>query len=171
MTSRPRTGRPGSGRRAVCGGLLLALLLAGCAAPRSAPVAGIASWNGRMALNVQSEPPQAYSAGFDLQGSAQSGELLLATPLGTTLATLQWAPGRAVLIQGDQTTERTSLEALSADLGGTALPVAALFAWLEGRPVKVMGWEADLSRHNEGRITARRSDPLPAAELRLVFQP
>lgn len=150
---------------------MLALLLSGCAAPRSTPLAGVASWNGRMALNVQSDPPQSYSAGFDLRGSEQSGELLLTTPLGTTLATLQWSPGRAVLVQGNQTTERTSLDALSAELGGTALPVAALFAWLEGQPIKVDGWEADLGRHGEGRITARRTDPLPAAELRLVFQP
>lgn len=171
MTPRTRFGRPVSGRRAVCGGLLLALVLTGCAAPRSAAVVGLASWNGRLALNVQSEPPQTYSAGFDLRGSVQNGELLLATPLGTTLATLQWVPGRAVLVQGGRTTERPSLEALSTDLGGTSLPVAALFAWLEGRPVKADGWEADLSRHNEGRITARRSDPLPAAELRLVFAP
>ena len=171
MMARPHSGRPCPGRRLVCASLLLALWLSGCAAPRSAPVAGVASWNGRMALNVQSEPPQTYSAGFDLRGSAQIGELLLATPLGTTLATLQWAPGRAVLTQGDKTTERTSLDALSTDLGGTALPVAALFAWLEGRAVTVDGWEADLGRHSEGRITARRTHPLPAAELRLIFQP
>lgn len=151
--------------------MLLALLLAGCAAPRSAPVAGTQSWNGRLALSVQSEPPQTYSAGFDLRGSPLSGELLLATPLGTTLATVEWAPGRAVLTQGNKTTERTSLEALGTDLGGTALPVTALFAWLQGQAVAGNGWEANLDRHSEGRITARRTHPLPAAELRLIFQP
>ncbi len=61
--------------------------------------------------------------------------------------------------------------ALSTDLGGTVVPVAALFAWLKGEPTEVDGWQADLSRHSEGRITARRPKPLPAAELRLVFEP
>ena len=173
MTPLPLPGRPQQGRRAACGGLLLALTLTlvGCAAQRSTPEVGIASWNGRLALNVQSEPPEAYSAGFDLRGSPESGELLLATPLGTTLATLQWSPGRAILIQGDRTTERPSLPALSAALGGTELPVAALFGWLQGQPVEVQGWTVDLSRHSEGRITARRATPLPTAELRLVFEP
>jgi outer membrane lipoprotein LolB len=35
----------------------------------------------------------------------------------------------------------------------------------------VPGWQADLTRQAEGRITARRSAPLPTAELRVVFQP
>ena len=173
MTPLPLPGRPGHGRRVACGGLLLALTLAlaSCAAPRSLPVAGIANWNGRLALNVQSEPPEAYSAGFDLRGSPESGELLLATPLGTTLATLQWTPARAILTQGGRTTERPSLQALSAALGGTELPVTALFAWLQGQPLEAQGWTVDLSRHSEGRITARRAMPLPTAELRLVFEP
>ena len=179
MMNRACAERQSTGRRAAYFGLslsqffglLLTLLVAGCAAPHRAPVDGLAAWNGRLALKVQSDPPQSYSAGFDLRGSAQSGELLLATPLGPTLATLQWTPERAVLIQGSQTTQRSSLDELSAELGGTALPVSALFAWLEGRAVAANGWEADLSGHGEGRITARRTRPLPKAELRLIFQP
>ncbi|MEX1167773.1 MAG: lipoprotein insertase outer membrane protein LolB [Hydrogenophaga sp.] len=132
---------------------------------------GLTSWNGRLALSVDSDPPQSYSAGFDLQGSPQEGQLLLATPLGTTLATIAWAPGRAEMSQGSTKTHRSSLEELTADLGGAAVPVAALFAWLRGLPAIADGWEADLSRQAEGRITAKRAHPLPAAELRLVFEP
>jgi outer membrane lipoprotein LolB len=146
-------------------------LMAGCAAPKVATAPGVASWNGRLALSVDSDPPQSYSAGFDLHGSARTGEMLLASPLGTTLATIHWAPGMAKIVQGNVTTQRTSLDELTTDLGGTVLPVAALFAWLQGQSTQVDGWQADLSRHADGRITARRTHPLPAAELRLVFQP
>jgi outer membrane lipoprotein LolB len=97
--------------------------------------------------------------------------LLLATPLGTTLATVSWSPGRAEMTQGNQTTRRRSLSELSTDLGGASVPVAGLFAWLSGQATEVDGWQVDLSRHAEGRITARRIQPLPAAELRLVFEP
>ena len=147
------------------------MVLAGCAAPKIQTAPGVASWNGRLALSVDSDPPQSYSAGFDLQGSAQSGELLLATPIGTTLATVSWSPGRAELVQGERTIRRNSLEELTTDLGGTTVPVAALFAWLQGSPAEVDGWQADLSRHADGRVTAHRTQPLPAAELRLIFQP
>lgn len=152
-------------------GMLIAMSLAGCAAPKMQSSPGVASWNGRLALSLASDPPQSYSAGFDLQGSPQAGQLLLATPLGTTLATVTWAPGRAEMVQGNTTTQRPSLEELTADLGGAAVPVEALFAWLQGQPAVVDGWEADLSRRAEGRITAKRVQPLPAAELRLVFEP
>ena len=159
-------------RHVLTAGLVTAALLGGCvAAPKSISAPGIDSWNGRLALSVDSEPPQSYSAGFDLRGSPQAGELLLVTPLGTTLATFTWAPGRAEMIQGDRSTQRTSLEELSTDLGGTPLPVAALFSWLQGQPVQADGWQADLSRHAEGRITARRLQPAPSAELRLIFEP
>ena len=150
---------------------MLAALLGGCAAPKVLTAPGVDSWNGRLALSVNSTPPQTYSAGFDLHGTPEVGELLLTTPLGTTLATVSWSPGRAEMTQGHQTTRRNSLSELSADLGGTAVPVATLFAWLKGQPTEVDGWQADLSRHAEGRITARRLQPLPAAELRLVFEP
>lgn len=164
--------RRGSWRPRAFVGMLLALWLAGCAAPQQAPAPGELAWNGRLALSVASEPPQSFSAGFDLHGSPQSGELLLATPLGTTLATITWSPGQAEMTQGNRTTRRASLDELGTDLGGgTAVPVAALFAWLQGQPVQVNGWTADLSHHADGRVTARRLHPLPAAELRLVFEP
>jgi outer membrane lipoprotein LolB len=154
-----------------CASLLLPLLLTGCAAPRAPITEGVAAWNGRLALSIDSDPPQSYSAGFDLHGSSLAGELLLATPLGTTLATITWSPGRAEMTQGERTTRRNSLEQLTTDLGSSAVPVAALFSWLQGQPAQAAGWQADLSRHADGRITARRTQPLPTAELRLIFEP
>lgn len=146
------------------------VLLTACATPR-APIPGQAHWSGRLAVQVASTPPQSFSAGFDLTGSPEAGELALTTPLGNTVATVVWTPGSAELRQGEQTTRRASLDELTTELGGTALPVSALFAWLSGQPHDTNGWTADLSRQPEGRITARRTDPAPSAELRIVFQP
>lgn len=151
--------------------LATALLLGACAtAPR--PVSpGDSAWSGRLALNVNSQPPQSFSAGFDLRGSPAAGELQLVSPLGNTLALVVWDRSGAELRQGGQTTRRGSLDELTAELSGTAVPVAALFGWLDGQPAAVPGWQVDLTRQAEGRVTARRSDPLPTAELRVVFQP
>lgn len=151
--------------------LLCAGLLAACAAPRPPVEPGQGFWSGRLSLKVESEPPQSLSAGFDLTGSPEAGELVFTSPLGTTLATVRWRPGLAELQQGTQVTRRDSLAALTAELGGTALPVAALFAWLRGTPEQADGWVVDLSRHADGRITAQRQQPAPAAQLRIVFQP
>ncbi|MGH8848742.1 MAG: hypothetical protein ACREXQ_16075, partial [Polaromonas sp.] len=52
---------------------------------------------------------------------------------------------------------------------GAALPLGALFAWLQGDNASVNGWSADLSRHGEGRITATRAQPAPQADLRVVL--
>lgn len=155
--------------RRLCLALVVTLLTA-CATPR-APVPGEASWSGRLAVQVDSTPPQSFSAGFDLSGSPEAGELALTSPLGNTLATVRWAPGMAELQQGEQITRRPSLDELSAELGGTPLPVTALFAWLRGQALSANGWEADLSRQPEGRINARRASPAPVAELRIIFQP
>jgi outer membrane lipoprotein LolB len=46
-----------------------------------------------------------------------------------------------------------------------------MFDWLRGRDTRADGWEADLSRHAQGRVSARRTLPLPEAQLRLIFLP
>lgn len=151
--------------------LSTALLLTACAATRLAPVPGVQSWNGRLALIVDSNPPQSYAAGFDLRGTPAAGELLLISPLGQALANVVWSADGAEMRQGDRITRRASLDELATELGGAAVPVSALFGWLRGERPKAQGWEADLSRHADGRITARRTQPLPSAELRVVFEP
>lgn len=151
--------------------LLCALLLTACATPQRTTLPGQETWNGRLAVRVDSDPPQSFSAGFDLRGSPQTGELQLTSPLGNTLATVRWSPEWAELRQGEQVTRHASLDELTTELGGTALPVAALFGWLRGQTTDGNGWLADLARHAEGRVTARRASPLPTAELRIVFQP
>lgn len=151
--------------------LVVAAVLSACATPPRPALPGEMVWSGRLSLQVDSAPPQSFSAAFDLRGAPAEGELQLTSPLGTTLATVVWTAQSAELRQGGQVTRRGSLDELTAELSGTAVPVAALFGWLRGEQGDVPGWQADLSRQAEGRVTARRSAPLPTAELRVVFQP
>ena len=152
--------------------LVCVLFLSACATPQRTTQPGANGWNGRLSVRVDSLPPQSLTAGFDLRGSPQAGELQLTSPLGNTLATVQWSPQGADLRQGQQVTTRRSLDQLTTELIGTSLPVAALFGWLQGQlSENADGWQADLTRQAEGRITARRTTPLPTAELRIVFQP
>ena len=156
-------------RRTLLLGCVLAL--AGCAMPpRGAETPGQPYWSGRLGLQVHGEPPQSFSAGFELRGRPEAGELALYSPLGATLAQLRWAPGLAELQAEGQRRQYDSIDTLTREATGTALPLTALFAWLDGRPAEVPGWQADLSRIADGRLVAQRSMPLPTAELRVVLQ-
>lgn len=151
------------------------LALPGCASlfrPRPAPApAGTRTWSGRISIQVDSQPPQAFAGGFDLLGDAANGELNLYTPIGSTVARLQWRPGEATLRDAsDRVRKYSSLDELAASALGTPVPVSALFQWLDGSNAPVAGWEADLGQLSSGRITARRLDPgAPVAQLRLVL--
>ena len=147
-----------------------AALLAGCATPSrpSAPADGF--WSGRMALQVDQQPAQSFSAIFELRGNARRGGLTLTSPIGSVLAELSWEPGTATLRTGGQTRQFGSVAALAQEATGTALPVQALFDWLAGMQTPVPGWQADLSELAQGRLRARRTDPAPAADLRVVLE-
>jgi outer membrane lipoprotein LolB len=154
----------------------LALLLAGCAAPVSRTDATAAtssgrvdSWNGRLSLQVDSDPPQSFSAMFDLHGTPTSGTLTLTSPIGSTLAELTWSPDEAVLRNGAETRRYESVDALVIAATGAAIPVRALFGWLDGRDERVAGWRPDLQQIAKGRLQAVRENPQPRADLRLVF--
>ena len=146
-------------------------LLAACATPPK-PVAapGEQAWSGRMALTVDGQASQSFSAGFELKGAPEAGELTLTNPLGGTVAVLSWSPGNATLRSNGATRQFDSLEALAQEATGAPLPVASLFDWLSGKPTPVPGWEPDVTQVAEGRLRARRVAPPPAADLRLVFE-
>jgi outer membrane lipoprotein LolB len=154
--------------------LALSMLgITGCASPprvAAPPDATATSWTGRLALQVENQPSQSFSAGFELKGNAQSGELTLMSPIGGTLAVLSWRPGSATLLSGGKSSEFESVEALVAHATGSPIPVAALFDWLRGVDAPVPGWKADLSQLGQGRILAKRLDPPPIADLRVVFE-
>ena len=117
-----------------------------------------------------SEPAQSFSASFELKGKPERGELTLISPLGNVLGVLRWSPGQAELDSGQQKIQRfESVNALMAQATGADVPLTALFAWLQGNNANVNGWSADLSRHAEGRISAKRTQPAPQADLRVVL--
>ena len=114
-------------------------------------------------------PPQAFFSTFELRGSARSGELLLFTPLGSTFAALAWTPTSARLTRGGEVRDYPSVDALVEAATGASFPVIALFAWLDGTQASVAGWSADLSQLERGRLSATRTQPQPAAELKIVL--
>lgn len=153
--------------------LLLATLwgLAGCAQPPRAPHAlePASHWSGRLALQVDGQAAQSFSAGFDLQGDAGQGELTLFNPLGGVLARLHWRPDHATLQSGSESQTSASLDALLLQATGTSIPINALFGWLTGLHTSAEGWQADLSAIDQGRLVARRHAPPPYATLRIAL--
>lgn len=148
------------------------VLLSGCATtPRPAGPDDVRTgpWSGRLALQVEDNQSQSFSAGFELRGSARAGELTLYNPLGGTLAALTWEPGSATLRSNGQTRESSSVDSLVAHATGSPIPVAALFDWLRGANTPVPGWQADLSQLPQGRLRAQRLQPPPPADLRVVL--
>lgn len=149
------------------------LLLAGCAAraPATSQAGPQQAWSGRLSLRIDSEPAQTFSAMFELRGTPQAGELILTTPIGSTLGRVHWVPGEALLSDGRSTRRFESLDALIETVTGAAIPVRALFGWLAGTQEAVPGWRPNLSQVGAGRLQATRESPAPQAELRLVFEP
>lgn len=151
--------------------VLCALWLAGCAQPMpSAPVEEN-SWNGRIALQIDGQASQSFSAMFELRGTAQAGGLVLLSPFGNRIAQLDWKDGHAQLVSGLDTRTSDSLDTLLQDVTGTRIPVTALFNWLKGTQASATGWQADLTGIADGRLTARRDDPQPTATLRIALTP
>lgn len=124
-----------------------------------------------MALKVKGTPPQAFAADFDLQGSVQAGSLTFTSPLGNTLAHLQWDRSAAFLHSGGQSQRFDSLDALTRHALGTELPIASLFSWLQGTDIDTPGWQADLHDLPAGRLNARRLTADAPAELKIILEP
>lgn len=151
---------------------LASYLTTGCSTPvrQSLPNgAALKIWTGRLGVNVASEPPQSFSASFELKGNASDGELVLVSPIGNTLATMHWSPGSATLRTAQAVQEYDSMDTLTRQVVGTSLPIRALFDWLDGIHTTAAGWKVELDRLQQGRVLATRSEPSPAAELRLIL--
>ncbi|MCA3240532.1 MAG: outer membrane lipoprotein LolB [Rubrivivax sp.] len=158
-----------------------ALLLAACATRAPDPTVT----TGRLALRVDASaerPAQNVSAGFELAGDGRQGELKLLSPLGTQLASARWAPGLALLITGDGERRFDTLDRLSREALGEALPLAAWPDWLAGRPwreaphspladgFEQLGWRITTSALADGQLLARR-ETAPAVTLRVRLDP
>ena len=176
--------------------LIVSVLLAlgGCAtALNPKPTANLApkggmgggEWTGRLSLKVTAtelEKNTSFSANFELSGSADHGTWLLLSPLGSTVAKLDWGPQGAVLLSNERGTEPgpgsgqgpgprqfESIESLLRHTPVSGLPFAALFDWLQGKPTAVAGWRVDLSQFSSGKLRAQRLSTDPAIDLRLVL--
>ena len=155
-------------------------LLSGCAS--TPPTSDGTPWTtGRLSLRVEAtaqQPAQSLSAGFELRGSGDSGELRLNSPLGTQLVAATWMPGRATLRTPQGERQFGSLEELSRQALGEPLPLSALSDWLAARPwpgaahtlnsegFEQLGWLVVTQRFSEGWVSAQRATP-PAVQLRV----
>jgi len=170
-------------RRDTAAAACAALMLAACAVAPPAPVGGD-SLSGRLAVKVDGEggaPPRSVSAAFELLGDPQRGRLNLSTPLGSVLAQARWAPGSVALVTPQGERQFADLDALTGEVLGESLPVAALFDWLRGRPwpgatssasvppaepgFSQLGWVVSLARFDQAWVVATRVAP-PAVTVR-----
>ena len=126
---------------------------------------------------------QSVNANFELLGDPTRGRLEMSTPMGSLVARVSWQPGAATVRTPDEERSYDTLDALTQELLGEALPVQALFDWLKGRPwpntpfrslgeqgFEQLGWQVDLRRYPSGLIVAQRLNPGgpdPLATLRL----
>ena len=162
--------QPGWLRRAAL--TLVALLLAACASPPPAKQYGQSSdvWQGRLSVQVASEPAQRISADFFLEGGPQARSLTLDSALGTRMARMQWDASGALLQMPGQTQRFASLDAMVQQTLGSTLPMPALFAWLRGQAVSAAGWELLTLDKAQGRIRARSVQRVPATQLDIVLE-
>jgi outer membrane lipoprotein LolB len=148
-------------------------LLLGCATPTPASLRPTDAnwlqkeWQGRLSVTVMSTPPQTMSARFLLRGDAHTGTLDLYSPLGTTVGALQWSPQQVQLNDGKQLQYFESLADLTEKITGAALPMAAIFNWIEGKNEAIDGWRTDFTGAQQGALLAQRTMPSPQVTLRI----
>jgi outer membrane lipoprotein LolB len=163
------------------------MLLIGCSTPATVtppPAPASAStpmptppvptaWSGRLSLSIQKDFSQQthIHIAFELEGNAEEGQLQVEGPFGTAAILLRWRPGQAVLSQGERSYRFASLADLIQRSIGTDLPIEAVFAWLRNETVDVPGWQVESKPSQGGPLVARRYEPWPRLELRMVLQP
>jgi outer membrane lipoprotein LolB len=127
-------------------------------------------FEGRISVNVKSDPPQYLSAPFEIDGDIKSGELKLYGPLGGLAMMVQWEPDRAVLIEGERRRVVPSLDWLLERVTGAKLPVSLVFDLLSGQPVQSDDWWIEPRNGNDKRLRVVRMQPLPQIELTLLLK-
>lgn len=167
--------------------LMSCAVLAGCASLKhQAPTVGEGDihLSGRLSVLVAGVAGGRASGGngaFELSGQPQAGQLELSTPLGSLVARAVWRDGDVRLQTPEDERRYDDLDSLTREMLGEAIPVAALFDWLQGRPwpqaahtlqqgtgFEQLGWQIDLSRFGEGLIVAtRKAEPAVTLKARI----
>lgn len=148
--------------------LCAGIVLSGCSTPNRHPSTNAPlEWQGRISVQVLGHSPSSMSANFLLRGNTKNGELNLYSPLGTTIGVLTWTPQQVQLYDGNKQQYFNSLAELTEQTTGAALPIDAIFAWLQGHSNSTEGWQTDLSAASQGSVTARRIMPQPEVTLRI----
>ena len=176
--------------RAAALALSVLLALGGCASLKHQTAAvgeGDLHLSGRLSVQVAGVAGGKASGGngaFELTGQPKAGQLELATPLGSLVARAIWRDGDVRLQTPEDERRFDDLDALTREMLGEAIPVAALFDWLQGRPwpqaanvpagtgassgFEQLGWQIDLAHFSEGLIVATRSaEPVVVLKARI----
>lgn len=146
-------------------------------------------WDGRLSLKLAAfgnETATGLTMAFELEVQGPSGTLNLSTPMGTRVAAVHWQPGQtgARLETSGGPQQFDSLDSLTHQILGEALPLDAMLYWLDGQPAPALpyeplaatpgvfaqaGWQVDASHLSEGRLDATRpgTDTQRGVTLRL----
>lgn len=176
--------------------VLLAILVAGCAAPGTISSKGDAAFQrtGRFAVSVSASDgtQDAVQGGFAWLDTGQILTLDLSNPLGSTLARVTINDGTATLTHSNGVREYAPhADGLVEKILGSPVPVAGLRDWLRGRtgtaPVQNVkkdrdtgqltefvqnGWRVQLSRYDDSGPTLlqmNRNDARRQIRVRLAI--
>jgi outer membrane lipoprotein LolB len=173
----------------------LALALQACAT-HPPPLPGHV-YSGRIAVHADAgtgRPARSVTGEFELSGNPSSGQLVLTSPLGVTVARARWdrpatpggEPTEIELEANGETMRYATLAEMMQRALGDQLPLPAMFDWLAGRPwpdarvtrdpdgarFEQLGWRVDESRFaGDGLIDAVRPLPEPALHVRVKLDP
>lgn len=125
----------GASTRALAVSFASAALLTACATPSPSPADR--AYSGRFAVTTAlGEQRESVSGRFTLEVRGPQQILVLASPLGTTVARIEIEPGGARATGARmQEVRGADADALTEQLLGWPLPVSGLADWIEGRPV------------------------------------
>ncbi|MDD2978143.1 lipoprotein insertase outer membrane protein LolB [Aquabacterium sp.] len=129
---------------------------------------------GQLSLKLlawQDLPAKGLSLGFFFSGHTDQGLLDLMTPLGTLMAQVGWHADEAWVVNQDGRQAYPTLDELSRQTLGEALPLRSLVHWMQGQPdptqpstpgdqagvFEQAGWHIDTREIAEQRIQATRS--------------
>ena len=133
---------------ALAAALVSIVALAGCATPSAplstaavAPYQAAIEMNGRLSVNYSKDGKRETLSGkFNWLQTANRTDVSLATPLGSTIATITVAPGYASLTEaGKRPRVADDIDSLSTQPLGWTLPVSGLRDWLQGHATAADG--------------------------------